>query len=75
MTEAESLAFKTGYLLACCNLTNLHDQPTIAADVLGEAGITTADLRAMDLSDYDKAALREIRKSVGKKNDPITKTR
>jgi len=54
-------AFKAGYLLACCNVVNLHNEETIAADVLAEGGITEADVRKMDLSDYDKAALRKMR--------------
>jgi hypothetical protein len=72
MTDAETLAFKTGYLLACCNLQNLHDQPGMARDVLGEAGITTADVKAMGLSGYDAKALREIRQC---RDDPIIRTK
>jgi hypothetical protein len=71
MAEAETLAFKTGYLIACCNVVNLHDQPGIAYDVLAEAGITTADVKAMDLSEYDAKALRIIRKERPSKGDPI----
>lgn len=71
MTEAETLAFKTGYLIACCNLVNLHDEPCIASDVLAEAGITTADVRAMDLCEYDAKALRAIRKARPSHDDPI----
>jgi hypothetical protein len=72
MSDAETLAFKTGYLLACCNLHNLHDQPTMARDVLAEASITTADVKAMDLSEYDIKALREIRDT---RDDPIIRTK
>ncbi len=32
MAETEALAFKTGYLLACCNLVNLHDEPHLACE-------------------------------------------
>lgn len=62
-------AFLHGYLIACCNLQNLHDAPGMAADVLAEASITRADVRAMGLSEYDAKALREIRK--GRGEDPI----
>lgn len=74
MTDAENAAFKAGYLLACCNLQNLHDQPGIACDVLAEAGITEADVAAMDLSDYDATALAEIRAARGPDRDPIEKS-
>lgn len=62
MTEAETLAFKTGYLLACCNLRHLHDEPGMAYDILAEAGITQAEVDAMDLSEYDARALKAIRR-------------
>jgi hypothetical protein len=70
MTEAETAAFKAGYLLACCNLVHLHKEPDIASDVLAEAGITKADVKAMDLTEYDRKVLREIRKA--RRLDPLT---
>lgn len=70
MTEAEEAAWKNGYLIACCNLTNLHDRPELANDVLAEAGITKAEVKRMKLSDYDKRALREIRKA--RREDPLS---
>ncbi len=54
-------AFNTGYLIACCNLTNMHDQPCLASDVLAEAGITAANVAEMDLTEYDLRALEKIR--------------
>ncbi len=69
LKEAETYGFKAGYLIACCNLVNLHDQPSIACDVLAEAGLSEADVDAMDLSEYDLRALKEIRE--GRRDDPI----
>lgn len=74
MTDAETAAFKAGYLLACCNLHNLHNEPGLACDVLAEAGITEADVAAMDLCDYDATALAEIRAARGPHCGPIEKS-
>lgn len=68
-TEGEKRAFNAGYVLACCNLQNLHDEPTIAADVLREIGISRSQVRDMGLSEYDMSALREILKSTS--NHPL----
>jgi len=70
MTNAEKAAFNNGYLLACCNLANMHDRPCLAADVLAEAGITEADVKAMDLSEYDAGALEKIRNA--RRDDPLS---
>jgi hypothetical protein len=69
MTDAEKLAFNTGYLIACCNLVNMHDRPCLASDVLAEAGITEADVQAMGLTEYDQRALEKIRK--GRAANPL----
>ena len=69
MTDAERAAFNRGYLIACCNLANLHNEPCIASDVFLEAGINAAEVKAMDLTEYDMRALREIRKA--RPTDPI----
>lgn len=58
-------AFKFGYTLACCTLTNLHDQPGMAHDVLKDLGLTRQDVKAMDLSEYDAKALRKIERYTG----------
>lgn len=71
MNHAEKSAFNLGYLIACCNIQNLHDDPVIASDVLAEAGITRAELKDMDLNNYDSKALRAIRKA--RPLDPISK--
>jgi hypothetical protein len=69
MTDEKRKAFNAGYLLACCNVQNMHGMDCIAADVLAEAGITVADLQAMDLSEYDAKALKVIREA--RNEDPI----
>lgn len=73
MTDAERAAFNRGYLIACCNLANLHNEPCIASDVLLEAGISAAEVKAMDLTEYDMRALREIRRA--RTTDPIGRRR
>ena len=70
-SDSDTLEFKRGYMLACCNLVNMHDEPTIGAEVLAAADITKADVKAMDLTDYDATALREMRKYG--RFDPIKK--
>jgi len=74
MSPAETAAFKAGYLLACCTMQNMHDQPGIACDVLAEAGITENDVAAMDLCEYDAKALAEIRTARGANGDPVEKS-
>lgn len=71
MTREEQLAFSRGYLIACCNLDNLHDMPCVASDVLAEGGVTSADIRKMGLTEYDLKALRRIRKA--RNLDPINR--
>lgn len=66
LAEAEAAAeFSRGYLIACCNLVNLHDQPEVAFDVLREMNLTRQQVKAMGLSEYDARALREIEKARG----------
>lgn len=56
--DAADKAFKFGYTLACCTLTNLHDQPGMAKDVLRDIGLTRSEVKEMNLSEYDPKALR-----------------
>ena len=70
MDKKEKRAFNRGYLIACCNLQNMHYEASIASDVLAEIGVTQSEVDAMDLCEYDAAALVEIRKARG--DDPIT---
>ncbi len=72
---AKALAFNTGYLIACCNIENLHGEPGIAYDVLVEAGITRDEVKAMNLCDYDARALKKIRKERPAQGDPILRRR
>jgi len=58
-----------GYLIACCNVANLHNMHDVASDVLIEMPITQTEVNAMDLSDYDAKALAEIR--AARADDPI----
>lgn len=68
--EAE---LKRGYLIACCNIENLHNETDIAADVLIECPISQEDVDGMDLSDYDAEALERIR--AARAEDPISAAR
>lgn len=70
MSKENELAFKVGYVMACCNLQNLFDQPTMAAEILGELGLSQGDVDAMDLSEYDINALSIIRQATA--DDPIS---
>lgn len=58
-------AFKFGYTLACCTLVHMHDQPGMAKDVLKDIGLTRADAKAMNLTDFDAKLLRKIERSPG----------
>lgn len=59
-TQKVKDAFNHGYVLACCTVANLHDEPGIAFDVLQELGITAKAVEAMGLCEYDAAGLRKI---------------
>jgi hypothetical protein len=58
--EPENLEFLRGYVLAVCNLNNMHDMPSVAWDVLLQLGVTKAEIKRLDLSEYDAKALRKI---------------
>lgn len=60
-------AFNRGYLIACCNISHLHNEEGIAADVLTEGDLTESDLS--DLTEYDAKALSKIRSE--RNFDPI----
>nr|WP_279184718.1 hypothetical protein [Acetobacter syzygii] len=63
--------FNAGYLIACCNIYNMHNEEGIAADILREAGIAEAEVKALDLNEYDAEALAAIRGAGN--DDPILK--
>ncbi|MFT8886530.1 MAG: hypothetical protein ABF946_10050 [Acetobacter papayae] len=73
LASSKRASFNAGYLIACCNVYNMHNEEGIASDILAQAGITEAEIEAVDLSEYDAAALTEIRKASGE--DPILKGR
>lgn len=49
--EQDALLFRQGYYLAVANLMRMHDQPTIAADLLRNFG--KLDLSGIDQHDAD----------------------
>ncbi|MCX2696669.1 hypothetical protein [Ochrobactrum chromiisoli] len=71
LAAAEKIAFEHGYVLACCNIVNLHDEPTIAHDALSELGVTRQAVKAMNLSEFDMKALRKIER--GSAGSPYAK--
>jgi len=53
--------FETGYVMACANMQNLHDEPNIASDALLELGRTKSEiLSGFEWSEYDRDALKTI---------------
>ena len=52
--------FAAGYLIAVANIMHTHDQPTIALDVLGEAGFKRSVLGDLDLCDFDLTPLNAL---------------
>lgn len=70
IAQVKKASFNHGYLIACCNISHLHDEPSIARDVLAECGLGAGDISAIELSDYDAEALSQIRASRGDR-DPI----
>ncbi|MDH0126000.1 hypothetical protein N7376_18630 [Brucella intermedia GD04153] len=60
LKEENKRAFRSGYIIACCNIVHLHDEPNIAHDVLSELGITRSEVKALRLDNNDMDALREI---------------
>lgn len=57
-TKADK-AFICGYAIAVAEIVRMHDEPTIAADVINGSGFKLSDFESAGLDDYD---LREIRK-------------
>lgn len=53
--------FERGYVIACANIANLHNEPTIAADVMAQLGISWTDVKRLGLGEYDMQALRKIK--------------
>lgn len=66
LKRAEHAGFNAGYAMACANICNLHDKPDIAGDVLSESGITLAQVRALDLTEYDMKPLRALFREIAR---------
>lgn len=56
----DGAAWREGVLMAASVLMATHDQPTMAADVLNELGLSGSDCGALD--EFDKRNLRKIQK-------------
>lgn len=63
--------FNHGYVIACCNLLHSHNEDSLAADLLAEAGLSEADIEALNLDEYDARALKTIREAIH--DDPIAR--
>jgi hypothetical protein len=55
--------FDQGVLYAAGVLLHLHDEPTLAATIIREAGLGNADCSELD--DFDKINLRKVRDEKG----------
>lgn len=69
----ELTEFEVGYAMACANVVNTHDEPTIASDVLLELGKTRQEiLKGFDWAEYDQKAFQEIFQDYRWKAQPKT---
>lgn len=55
--------FDQGILHAAAQMIALHDEPTMAANVIREAGLTNADCTKLD--EYEKTYLRKMKDENG----------
>lgn len=60
--------FMAAYLIAVANIIHLHDQPTIAEDVLREAQVNRNILKDMGFSDYDLKPLRALFREIERRD-------
>jgi hypothetical protein len=60
MTDNKLDDFIHGYLVAVSTMLHLHDYPTIAEDLLREAGLTFSDAKRVGLDDFDMKILRPV---------------
>lgn len=56
-------SFEEGVMYAAALLVRVHDLPTIAANVLREAGLMDANVHKLD--DYERESLRELNRENG----------
>ena len=59
----DKASFDDGVIIAAAALVRAHDQPTMAADILRECGLTEHD--CSHLEEFDKADLRKINRGEG----------
>jgi len=59
-----STEFNQGVVFAAARLIEMHDQPTMALELIEQAGITREDLK--QCADYDLAFLRKEDKTIPK---------
>jgi hypothetical protein len=65
---AEKRAFNHGYLIAVANIQHLHNEDTIAEDVFRELGSSTAEVRSLDLTEYDMEVLTPLLAEIDRKD-------
>lgn len=58
-TLADKL-FICGYGIACAEIVRLHDEPTIAADVLNASNFSLEDFETSGLDPYDLDEIRQL---------------
>lgn len=66
--QAKKDSFHHGYLIAVANIVHLHDEPTVARDVLQELGVTEGEIKRLDLCDYDAKPLRKLFREISRLN-------
>ena len=53
----ERTEFNRGYVLACANIVNLHGADVAVMEGFAQLGISKAELKALDLCEYDQRAI------------------
>jgi hypothetical protein len=56
----DKVSFDIGYLMAVANIIHLHEEPTIATDVLRDGQVSRKTLESFDLSEYDVRVLTPL---------------
>ena len=68
MADAKNDPFVQGYLIAVANIVHLHDEPTIAEDVLRELQVNRRAIDP-DMNEYDAKVLRELFREIERKDN------
>lgn len=72
--EQKETEFNRGYILACCNIQNILDQPGVGWEAINQLNISQTEIDKLDLSERDQKILEKIRLSKGVlENDCIRK--